>query len=249
MVDYISDNWEWKFIFQRSVIMTHQGFHLCLKGFLSYSKLLGYSVFVTWLPSRKSYTYDTKDPRVPEVGGAGGAAAPPALWLGGRGGAEGAPPLWKNDVINIHLSLNLRKMKKENAKFVILKQQNLGKSHFCKQKRVPACALLRVYALWCVVSNVGFSSIKIDKLSKDIPLRWHYRNDISHSCGIPIVQILLQSKSALVSPYCAGWGANLSCTWNRPDVLCQIHFIYTSYDLRPLSINSAPFVTLCILSG
>ena len=55
-------------------------------------------------------------------------------------------------------------MKKENAKFVILKQQNLGKSHFCKQKRVPACALL--YALWCVNSNVGFSSIKIDKLSQ-----------------------------------------------------------------------------------
>ena len=83
---------------------------------------------------------------------------------GGAGGAEGAPPLWKSDVINIHISLNLRRMKKENAKFVILKQQNLGKSHFCKQKRVPACALL--YALWCVVSNVGFSSIKIDKLSQ-----------------------------------------------------------------------------------
>ena len=56
-------------------------------------------------------------------GGAGGAAAPPpALWLGGRGGAEGAPPLWKIDVINITISLNLRRMKKENEKLVILMQ-------------------------------------------------------------------------------------------------------------------------------
>ena len=53
-------------------------------------------------------------------GGARGAAAPPALWLGGRGGAEGAPPLSKYDIINIHISLNLREIQKENENFFIL---------------------------------------------------------------------------------------------------------------------------------
>ena len=42
--------------------------------------------------------------------------------VGGRGGAESAPPQCKNNVINIHISLNLRGMKKENDKFVILMQ-------------------------------------------------------------------------------------------------------------------------------
>ena len=52
-------------------------------------------------------------------------------------------------------------MKKENDKFVILMQQNLGK---LQPGEVPACALS--YALLCVVNNVGTSLIKINKLSQ-----------------------------------------------------------------------------------
>ena len=35
-------------------------------------------------------------------------------------GAEGAPPLRKCDIINIHISLNLRRIQKENDNFFIL---------------------------------------------------------------------------------------------------------------------------------
>ena len=37
-------------------------------------------------------------------------------------------------------------------------------------------------------------------LSKEIPLRWRFCNDISHSCGRPTVQILPLSKTSLLSP-------------------------------------------------
>ena len=56
-------------------------------------------------------------------------------------------------------------MKKENDKFVILMQQNLGKSHFCRQ---VGCLHAPCHMLsdQCVVNNIGISSIKIDKLSQ-----------------------------------------------------------------------------------
>ena len=46
--------------------------------------------------------------------------------MGGAGGSEGGrgcpSTMKKNNVINIHISLNLRRMKKENDIFVILMQ-------------------------------------------------------------------------------------------------------------------------------
>ena len=55
--------------------------------------------------------------RVPEVGGARGAAAPPCPLTGGQGGAEDAPQLRKHDIVIIHISLNLRRIKEKNDNF------------------------------------------------------------------------------------------------------------------------------------
>ena len=54
-------------------------------------------------------------------GGGRGGGHPPALWLGGKG-EEVAPPQWKNNIINIHMNLNLRSIEKENYRFVTLMQ-------------------------------------------------------------------------------------------------------------------------------
>ena len=73
----------------------------------------------------------------------------------GSGGAGGCPSTMieqcHKHTNKLEFKKNEKRMKKENAKIVILKHQNLGKSNSCKQKKVPACALL--YAVWCVVSN------------------------------------------------------------------------------------------------
>ena len=55
-------------------------------------------------------------------GGRRGRLPPlPSDW-GGKGGQRVRLQYEKNDVINIHISLNLRRMKKENDKFVIVTQ-------------------------------------------------------------------------------------------------------------------------------
>ena len=49
-----------------------------------------------------------------------GGGRPPCPLTGGARGAEGAPPIRKCDIINIHISLNLRRIQKENDTFFIL---------------------------------------------------------------------------------------------------------------------------------
>ena len=61
-----------------------------------------------------------QDTRVPEVGGGEGGGRPPCPLTGRARGAEGAPPIRKCNIINIHISLNLRRIQKDNDNFFIL---------------------------------------------------------------------------------------------------------------------------------
>ena len=63
-------------------------------------------------------------------------------------------------------------------------------------------------------------------LSKEIPLGWHFCNDISHSCRRPTVQILPESKSTLVSPIFSYQYKDLSeCSLLCSDVVNKAHFL------------------------
>ena len=49
-------------------------------------------------------------------------------------------------------------------------------------------------------NKTSTNTLENKELSKQIPLRWRFFSDISHSCGRPTVQILPLSKSSLLSP-------------------------------------------------
>ena len=114
--------------FEVDLLMMTSNDSLCFVFELSpYSNtsLKHYTIWLTWVSN------------VIKVQGCGKwwgrGGAPPCSLTGGARGGGGCPSTMKKRRHKHTYKLRLMQNENENDKFVILMQQNLGKSHFCKQ--------------------------------------------------------------------------------------------------------------------
>ena len=122
--------------------------NLCF--FLSSQKLFHYHIFEC------RFTHYLLDLRIADI----------ALCCQGyrKWGAESAPPLWKKLCHKHAYKLEFQKNEKRKWQTCFPNAAKFRQKPFLQASGVPACALL--FALWCIVNNVGISSIKTDKVSQ-----------------------------------------------------------------------------------